>query len=262
MKHERLHQKLLANADHFMATGSVLHDEVPQVIQQQTQTASISHQDQQVQADLNVKERALSLKIMEVIKELGLVNTFNTNYITINNFSPHSSDSEGKASYKRLRRELEYQKDIEVRKRQRVEKEYNHHKWQIEEMLKEIMVLKQQLNLHKTKSTKATTEVDYHQSRCRNLELQLKEVTEERDKLLELIAIGQQNDSAILFGDGKSSLIGSREWSEASHLANDMEALKKDTQKPVQGIGQQVQRRQRQLEMKERFPNDIFETCE
>lgn len=44
------------------------------------------------------------------------------NYINITNYSSQSSDSEGTLAYKRMRRDLEYEKKIEVVKRRDAER--------------------------------------------------------------------------------------------------------------------------------------------
>jgi hypothetical protein len=59
--------------------------------------------------------------VKALVQEFGLGNVFNinsiNNYISITNYSSQSSDSEGTLVYKRMRRDLDYDKKLEVVKR-------------------------------------------------------------------------------------------------------------------------------------------------
>lgn len=83
------------------------------------------------------KAGAALLRLVETLG-IGTTNNFN-NYITITNFSSQSSDSEGTLAYKRMRRDLEYEKKIESIKRQDAERKQ-------QACEKELFRLKQQIS--------------------------------------------------------------------------------------------------------------------
>jgi hypothetical protein len=62
--------------------------------------------------------------VKALVQEFGLGNVFNinNNYINITNYSSQSSDSEGTLIYKRMRRDLDYEKKVEVVKRRDAER--------------------------------------------------------------------------------------------------------------------------------------------
>lgn len=76
------------------------------------------------------KEEQVGKEFLELVQKFNLGVTINNinNYITnVKTYSEHSSDSEGTFAYKKLRRELQQEKEAEVSKRRETERKLLRH---------------------------------------------------------------------------------------------------------------------------------------
>lgn len=79
-------------------------------------------------ADIPSQSERIGSEVIAMVNRLGIGalqhhNHFNTKYLTINSFSPHASDSEGTGAYKRLRRELDQEKQSLIEQRGHLERQ-------------------------------------------------------------------------------------------------------------------------------------------